>query len=119
MRYINDNEEDGEDSPGVAHLMHFAVTDGGQRDNGHVHGIVERPTLDNHVPAGTKEHQNHGQHYSEGKMVFTLHGLDVGWPTSVNGFGWHGEGIDATVPSGLICALLATIKKASLRVNRQ
>jgi hypothetical protein len=67
------DEENGENPADAAHLVDFAVTDGGQGDDGHVYGIRKRPTLDDHVSARTDQDKGNGKNHAEGEMAFSLH----------------------------------------------
>ena len=53
--------------------MNLAVTDRGQGDQGHIHGITRAPSLDDHIPGGSCTEQEEGQDYGEDQMVFTFH----------------------------------------------
>jgi hypothetical protein len=67
------DEDNGENPAGIAYLVDFTVSDGGQGNDGHVKGIIKRPSLDEHVPACTDQDKPDGQDDAEGEMDFTFH----------------------------------------------
>ncbi len=75
------DEKNGENTAAAAHLVHLAVTDGGQGDDGHIYGIANRPTLDNHVPARTDQYKGRSQDQAKGEMAFTFHDRSFFHPT--------------------------------------
>ena len=68
-----DDEDQGEYSPGDTQGLNFAVAHRRQRDHGHIKRIHEAPAFDQHVPQRTECQQGNGKAHGYNNLCDPLH----------------------------------------------